>query len=356
MRLIYCPVSTDTRHLVNHYHPHCLFNPIRQMPKLLKPSVNVEYFADSGGYQLYRYNGNGTKRCLVVPAVGIKGGQDLLVIDPRDLCKRYGKLGVKYGFTLDHPLSDEPSKCEFIHNLTKSYRWANYMFQHRSRWCPHTEFLVPLHYSTRDELHQYYDKMSQLSPDGYAFPVRGSFDFYWIIRIACTLSFLYSKGVQKVHMFGSSRKEVIVIGAAAIGIGMFEQVSFDSRTWNTLLFDKRPKYFDPYTLKGKRIQNEKVIEILLPSQLLQTDQYSAVNLNKTQRERLLMLHNAMAISHYAEYMANRAEELNRFKEYLNAQRYLASKKDRLLIAINILEETVSSGYEFVQRWLKWIWK
>ena len=198
--------------------------------------------------------------------------------------------------------------------------------------------------------------MSQLSPDGYAFPVRGSFDFYWIIRIACTLSFLYSKGVQKVHMFGSSRKEVIVIGAAAIGLGMFEQVSLDSRTWNTLLFDKRPKYFDPYTLKGKRIQNEKVIEILLPSQLLQTDQYLTVNLNKTQRERLLMLHNAMAISHYAEYMANRAEELNRFKEYLNEQRYLASKKDRLLIAINILEETVSSGYGFVKRWLKWIWK
>ncbi|GAG09998.1 unnamed protein product, partial [marine sediment metagenome] len=131
---------------------------------------------------------------------------------------------------------------------------------------------------------------------------------------------------------------------------------FDSRTWNTLMFDKLPKYFDPYTLKGKRIQTEKVIDILLPSQILQTEQYSAANLNKTQRERLLMLHNAMAISQYAENMANRAKELNRFKQYLNEHRYLASKKDRLLIAINILEETVNNGYGFVKRWLRWIWK
>jgi hypothetical protein len=198
--------------------------------------------------------------------------------------------------------------------------------------------------------------MSQLSPDGYAFPLRGGFEHYWIIRIACTLSFLYSKGVQKVHMFGSSRKEVILIGAAAIGLGMFEQLSFDSRTWNTLIFDKRPKYFDPHTLKGKRIQTGKAIDILLPSQLLQTDQYSTVNLNKMQKERLLMLHNAMAISQYAEDMANRAKEPNRFRQYLNKQRYLASKKDRLLIAINILEKTVNSGYGFVERWLRWIWK
>lgn len=351
MRLIYCPVSTDKTNLVNYYHPHCLFNPIRQMPMIRNPPPESSYFADSGGYQLYRYKDHDTKNCLVVSSVGIRNGIRLLVIDPLDLCKRYNKLGIKYGFTLDRPLSDQSTRHEFINNLAESYRWACLMYEHRPKLCPDTELLVPLHYSTKSQLHHAFKKMAQLNPDGYAFPVRGRFDLAWLVRIACTLSFLSSMGVQKVHMFGSSRREVIFIGAAALGLQMFEQISFDSRTWNTLVFDKRPKYFDPVTLKGHRIKHEKIIEIITPTMFLAETQI--IKLDLKNRKRLLMLHNALAISKYAEDMAKMARNIDLFKEYIAEQHYCGS---RTKTAIEVMKMSKNLGYDYVQRSLSWIWK
>lgn len=351
MSLVYCPVSTDNNNLVNNYHPNCLFNPIRQMPDIRNSLSGTSYFGDSGGYQLYRYNDHETKRCIVVPAVGIRNGAKLLVIDPLDLCKRYNKLGVKYGFTLDRPLSEESTHTEFINNLTESYGWAHLMYEHRSRLCPNTELLIPLHYSTKNQLHHAFKKMAQLNPDGYAFPVRGCFDFAWLIWIACTLSFLSSMGVQKVHMFGSSRREVIFIGAAALGLQMFEQISFDSMTWNTLVFDKRPKYFDPDTLKGHRIKNEEIIDILTPTRVMTKTQLFPLDI--INRKRLLMLHNALAISQYAEDMAKMARNIDLFKEYLGEQSYCGS---RTKTAIEVLKMSKTKGYKYLQKSLNWIWK
>ena len=180
--------------------------------------------------------------------------------------------------------------------------------------------------------------------------MRGSFDLAWLVRIACTLSFLSSMGVKKVHLFGSSRREVIFIGAAALGLQMFDQVSFDSRTWNTLLFDKRPKYFDTKTLKGYHIKNEKIIDILTPTRLI--TKLKIYPFNSKNRKRLLMLHNALAISQFSDEMARRAKDIDKFKKYISNQCYLASKRDRLLVAIDILNMSVKHGYDFVEKWLR----
>ena len=130
MRLIYAPVSTKHSDLINYYHPHSLFNPVRQNPKFLRSNpikVRTENFADSGGYQLYRFKNDEAKQCIVVPAVRIRNNRNLLVIDPIDLCRRYGEFGVKYGFTLDRPLSDESTQQQFIRNLEDSFRWASFV-------------------------------------------------------------------------------------------------------------------------------------------------------------------------------------------------------------------------------------
>ena len=157
-----------------------------------------------------------------------------------------------------------------------------------------------------------------------------------------------------VHMFGSSRREVIIIGAAAVGLGMFDKISFDSRSWNILMFDKRPTYIDPKTLGRKKLKEEEVIEILIPDQILLAIKHQFANLTLPDKEYLLMLHNAFAISRYAEDMIKRAREIDNFKEYVRQMRYL-STKENLLIAINILVESVENGYGFVQEWLKRIW-
>ena len=69
-----------------------------------------------------------------------------------------------------------------------------------------------------------------------------------------------------------------------------------------------------------------------------------------------MLHNALAISQYAEDMVRRAKDIDEFKKYIGGQRYLRSKRDRLLVAVDILNMAVSKGYELVQKHLRWIWQ
>jgi hypothetical protein len=356
LRLIYTPVSTDNRNLVNQYHPHCLFNPIRQTPHMKSSPENAEYFADSGGYQIYQCKDDPKKRCLVLPGFGIGTHGNLLIIDPLDLCARFRAIGIKYGFTTDHPLSDSPSEGEFDQNLERSFLWAALMFENRSKLCPQTELFIPLHFSTPHELLTYYERMSQLHPKGYAFPVRGNFNLIWILKIAWTLCFLASRGVTKIHLLGSSRREIIILGAAALGLGMFDQISFDSTTWNTLLFDKRPIYFDPTTMKAARVVGQFEVELLLPIQVMKTHPFGGAETSQSGGEKLLMLHNAFAISSYADNMAKRARSPNAFKTYIRNEPHLRRLKTNLLLAINALEESTRKGFDFIVSALEWIWR
>ena len=346
MRLIYTPVSTSSKDLINCLHPNCFFNPVREMPKNINTSGKNEYFADSGGYQIFHYTEKQIKPVIVIPSVGIRNTPNRLVIDPIDLCERFGRLGIKYGFTLDIPLSNEPSEEEFTKNLEESYRWAQLMFQHRYSLCPDTRFLIPLHYSTKDDLHRYFDRMSELNPEGYAFAVRDQFyDLAWNVWVACTLSFLHSKGVQKAHMLGSSREEVIMIGAAALGLRLFKQISFDSRSWNTLRLKGPPWYFDP--VKRQRVY--------LRSDFFQNTYLSKSVLRKTNLGERLMLSNAWAISEQANRTLERAKDIESLKKYIQEHQNLKRKREKILTSISILEGTAERGYGFVERWLGRSW-
>lgn len=356
MSFIYAPVSTHRYHQLNFWHPHCLFNPVRQMPDLRELNVDGEYFADCGGYQLYQYSGSGTKRCLVVPRAKIQNGKDFFVIDPLELCERYGMMGIKYGFTVDQPMSDEQTETEFYLSLKNGHRWAKLMIDYRPKLCPETQLLIPLHFNTKSQLHHCYDEMSTLNPDGYAFAMRGDFDLPWIVRIALTLSFLHSKNVKKVHMFGSSRREVMVIGAAAIGLEMFEQLSFDSRTWNTRIWNgpslEGSKYYDAESNKWKYVGNER-LDIVVPSGMLQDGNLPEIA-DEQLSMQMLMLHNAYSISQQAALMATKAQDLDDYREYIK-ENIGGLMKDRLLQAIQILEDAVCKDYEFVENWMQRYW-
>lgn len=356
MALIYCPVSTSDIDLLNGYHPNCLVNPVRQNPILQSNHPTTKYFADSGGYQLYRYQNHKTKKCIVVSAVGNRTRSKYIVIDPIDLCRKYGQLQIKCGFTLDRPLSDDASNRDFLKYLGDSFNWAEIMFEQRSTLCPSTELFIPLQYSSVDQLHHYFQKMDTLKPNGYAFPVRGSFDLKWLMWITFTLSYLHSMGVKKVHMLGSTRKEIIYVGAVALGLKMFEQVSFDSTSWNTLLFDKRPKHFAPDTLKARYINKDDSIEIIIPEPIAKQIIASKKDLDRKLKEQLIMLHNAFAITRYTQRMEAMAQDINAFQEFIKSQDIPKSRVDRILRAITVLIKTREKGHDFVANWLDWLWQ
>jgi queuine/archaeosine tRNA-ribosyltransferase len=354
MSLIYVPVSTGFTDLVNKYHPNCLFNPVRQNSKNLiqidRPDF-YENFADSGGYQLYSNEFNIDKPSMVMQGVGIKNEADVLVIDPIDLCRCYGELKDKYGFTLDEPISDNLGLNEYSRKRKNSYRWAKLMFNSRNKLCPNTELFVPLHFITKKHLHHYVEKTLDLNPDGYAFPARSRFEQNGLIKISYVLCFLNNKSVKKVHLLGSSRQEVITIAAAAVGLKMFNQISFDSRTWNTAHFNTKPIIIDSKTLRQRKIMTGEKINLFVPKTLLDNSSlYDSQNFKK-----LLVLHNAYAISKYAKNLAEIATDISSLKCHLSFLRLNGKQSERILAAIDVLETYSVKGYGYLEKWLSCIW-
>jgi queuine/archaeosine tRNA-ribosyltransferase len=354
MSLIYVPVSTDYDCLINQYHPHPLFNPIRQdINRLIETKINSlgATFCDSGGLQLVNFEKDPDKPCMVVVGVGIKKQKNLTVIDPIDVCRCYGKLRIKFGFTLDHPMSYVPGIDEYDKKLKNSYRWASFMFNVKEWLCPDTKLLIPLQFSSKAQLHEYFERMEPLQPDGYAFPGRGRWCSAKAITIACTLCYLHSKKVEKVHLLGSSRREIIIIAAAAIGLRMYKQLSFDSRTWNTINFNKKLIVINPGTLSQRKINSARFEDLYLIEPSLRDRLFDLEEDNK----RLLMLHNAYAISQYANGLANIANEIADLKSYLPLLMIRGKGMKRVLTAIGILERYLDNDYGFIEKWLSGIW-
>jgi queuine/archaeosine tRNA-ribosyltransferase len=359
MCLIYSPVSTGSNDLINTYHPNCLFNVTsfsQNFTDNFNHQPNTQIFGDSGGLQFFRSRiGEIKKRYLIVPFRQIKHHKNKTAISPIALCNRYREMDVRFGFTLDSPVLYDASEIEYLYNLERSYEWAKLMLTLRDKMCPKTELFIPLHYCDKLQLHTYFDKMSELNPNGFAFPSGAKSDLYWTIRTACTLCFLSMKQVKKVHMLGSSKRDVIIIGAAVLSMGMFDHVSFDSKTWNTKINNKQPICIHPKTLIQRKLElNFELHElscadsfnhlIMQNSSLYQYDNF-----------KLLMLNNAFAISQYSASLAKFSSTIDDLKNYLPNLSLRGQSKDRSLIGIKILEAYQKKGYGYLEKWLSWIW-
>jgi queuine/archaeosine tRNA-ribosyltransferase len=354
MPLIYVSVSTDYNNPVNQYYPHVLYNPVRQnfdRIKTIQRTNMTVIFADSGGLQLFRYRDSSVKSCIVVPGGKISNTKSRIVIDPIDLCRLYGKIGVNYGFTLDEPLCDNPGPQQYFKELENSYRSAKLMFDFRNKLCPNTKLLIPLHSITKNQLHHYFERMSDLSPDGFAFTARSRFDLKGLIKIALTLCYLHSNGVTMVHLLGSSRQEIIIIGAAAVGLKMFSQISFDSRTWNTGNFNTKTIVIDSETLRQRMIAPGEIINLFVPKKSLYNSSLSGTEHLK----KIILLHNAFAISAYTKKVADIATDITRLKKHLLTMRLSKHRAERILTAIDVLETYSVKGYGYLEKWLSWIW-
>jgi len=358
MRYFFTPAMNAGDILIIQHYGYCFFNPAGWYPKPDKLPIRIGFvcLSDSGGYQLYSRNkdyenGNGSRRCIVIPGVGIKTRKNCLIIDPIDLCRKYGELGIDYGFTLDYPLSDNASEEEYEINLLKSYEWAKLMIGLRDDLCPTTKLLIPLHYCTEQQLRHYFNTMSKLNPDGYAIPVRDTSTWEDMVRIAYALCFLQHKRVKIVHMFGSSRREIIILGAAASGLGMFQQLSFDSTSWNTAIYVLQ--YLDSKTLGLHPVHDIKKVKLNLPESLIEELQSTVID--PALKKKLILLHNVIATSDHANAMLKRAKDIETLKRFIENTPHLSIQRRRLLASIGILHTSMKRGFPYIEKWFGWIW-
>jgi hypothetical protein len=320
--------------------------------------VYPSLLSDSGGFQIYQslskiMNGEKAEKIEIIPGAGIHRRNGVLILDPIDLCEEYGTLDVKCGFTIDIPLV-EASKEEYKDHLIKSYECAEIMFDCRLDFCPDTQLFIPLHFRTKEQLHRYFNKMSTLSPDGFAFPVRDDTSLEYLMKIAYALSFLHAKRVQHVHMFGSCKPEIIVIGAAAIGLEMFKRITFDSSTWDTGR-NNPPKLLKPNTLKQKDIRKLEVYRPTLPKALTQNLKGYKQYLPRSYFYKLILLNNALNVNRLTQKMTEMAEDIEQLKWFIKISADYEPVRAMLLHAIRLLQKASEDGYKYIEKEFDFIW-
>ena len=359
--LKYTPVLSRKDRWILPYIDHGFINSVRSPPtetslqELEQPS---DLISDSGGFQIYKakmglLNGNKTDPVFVIPGAGNQWRDGCQILDPICLCEMYGDLGIKYGFTLDYPIVDGSDE-EYIDHLEKSCECAQMMFECRTRLCPDTKLLVPLQFSNKNQLHKYYDEMSGFCPDGYGFPVRGVTSWDYLLRIVYTLVFLYHKGVRIVHMLGSSKPEIIVIGAVAASLNLFQRVTFDSSTWDTAR-NVPPKYISPDDLTQKDIRRLGSFQAELPERLVDELGTGKKELLRSDFYKLIPLSNIMTINRYTNEMLELSKDLEELKWFVRNHSRFIRTREMLIEVIDILHSGYLHGYPFVEKHFDWIW-
>lgn len=356
--LVYVAVSTDYKSLVNRHYKNVLYNPTRQnFDMLLKKdryekSVN---FGDSGGYMIANCDGSDDKKCKVVIGAGIQIKPDIVIIDPIDLCRKYGQLDIKYGFTLDYPFWEKEIDSEnFSRKLKDSHRWAKSMFEVKERFCPRTELIIPLHFYTKEQLASYYRKMAKLAPAGYAIPACQKRDSEDVIQISYALAYLHDHGIKKVHILGNSYRVVISIMAAAQILGMFETISFDSRTYNNANFISNDYfYLNPMILKKENIvRGETMITHFLPPRLEGHIEFSPDEDFSVAKDKINLI-NAFAIRRYANRFAEKAGNISELKAYLPEAGFNKQEIIKAEVGIDVLNDSKTKGFGYVKRHYNW---
>jgi len=361
MRLFYCPVQTYKKALILLFHPHCFFNSaiLKPTPEMLELArIETEYFFDSGGFQHFTINNNylngkGDKRCTMIEGIGTCQIGNVKIIDPIDLCANYGEFGARFAFTMDLPMITS-SDQEFKNNLSTSFELAKRMFELRPTLCSKTKFLLPLQFDTKEQLHKYFKKMSTLKPEGWAFPGRVYRKWDKNLKVAYILSFLHSKEANTVHILGTSRPGVIILSAAALNLGLFGQISFDSKTWYTPSTTGRFDSIDNRTLKVTPISSYNKIKIIWPKEYKLPLQQHFQSYKVPWEDKLLFA-NVLAIDSFTQSMLKLAANIDNLKKYVETQKYLSKQKDGILGGIDILVAAKKKGYKFIEEQFAWIW-
>jgi len=360
MDLNYYPAVTRYDKIIFENNINCLINPVWSPPTseiLQQLSIYPNLYCDSGGYEIFQImNGlSKTKRFFVIPSGGIYRNKDGLFLDPIDFCRTYGRLKVKSGFTIDYPLVDGSAE-EYTDHLYKSYENAKIMFDCRPKYCPETDLIIPLHFSSKDQLHDYFGNMSILRPNGYSFPVRERTTWKYLMRIAYTLTFLSSMGVQRVHLLGSSKPEIIILCAASLGLEMFDRITFDSSTWRTSR-NFIANILDPENLKQKDIRDleDFSAQARLPENLDQRYIGRPNDLSRSELNKLIILSNVMTINWYTSKMIDYASDIEELKWYAQKNQNLNPKIAMTMDAIDLLQVGSTRGYGFVEKIYEWIW-
>lgn len=350
-QLIYLPVISpyDLKLL-----PHCrtcMLNASRPVPDNCLEHLRRMYFiaCDSGGYQIYTALAQ-NKKVAVGPLLRTNDNDpDILTLGTMDQCAEYGRIKANLGLTIDYPVNFDDSDEVYYEKLFETREATEQMLSVAPYLCPNTELAIALQARNPLEVEHNFCFMFTPKVGTYAYPVRARNEPEDAPGNAFVLSFLHDVGVRSVHFLGSSAPSVIFILAQALGLGMFERVTFDSFTWKQRAHAGF-KYFDPHTLSAIPVAPhtnlrrelakypgvfEKTLGQLDPPKWVLAEKFADT-------------YNIMAIENFKDGVLSIAQE-GELERFLRQFPKYGHRKQHLLEALRLLEESIGHGHEYVSK-------
>ena len=350
-KLIYLPVISpyDLKFL-----PHCrtcMLNAARPVPDNCLEHLRRMHFiaCDSGGYQIYTALAQG-KKVAVGPLLRTNANDpDILTLGTMDQCAEYDRTKANLAMTIDYPVNFYDSDPVYYGKLFESRKATEDMLSVAPYLCPNTELAIVLQPRNPLEVDHSFCFMFTPKVGTYAYPVRARNEPEDALGNAFVLSFLHDVGVRSVHFLGSSAPSVIFILAQALGLGMFERVTFDSFTWKQQAHAGF-KYFEPNTLSAIRVPPhtnlrrelakyqgvfEKTLDRLNPSKWVLAEKWADA-------------YNIMAIENFKDGVLSIAQE-GKLERFLRQFPKYGHRKKHLLEALRLLEESATHGHDYVNK-------
>jgi tRNA-guanine family transglycosylase len=273
---------------------------------------------DSGGFQVLQKEIEG-----LIPTFNMfepmEFSKSRANISPKHVLEIAAQLDPTYLVCLDYPIRKDidPSEFEreFYTKLDLNVDWATTTSLLLPEYgLDHERLLIPVQCYTIDQFEIFWSMLDGLQFGGLSMPIREMPNK----EIVLFLRSMRHKAVQQVHILGSTKTELIAIGAFAAR-HYFDWLSLDATTWfrNALT----QQYQEPTTLKNIKMNPDShfadpTITCGCPWCRCYTSLNDIRDLNYADKCAFLFQHNFWAINHFAEMAYEKAVDFQTYKPFL----------------------------------------
>ena len=275
---------------------------------------------DSGGFQVLTNEIKG-----LIPTFDMfkpmEFSADRANISPRHVLEIAAQLDPTYLICLDYPIRKDIDESEFETEFDTKLDYNVDFATTTSLLLPeygldHERLLIPVQCYTVKQFDIFWSMLDGLQFGGLSMPIREmpNEDIMLFLRS------MRHKAVRRVHILGSTKAEVIAIGAFATR-HHFDWLSLDATTW--LRNAKTQQYQHPLTLKCIKLNPDLVLKD--PNILCDCPwcgYYGSLSdiqaLNYTDKLAILSQHNFWSINHFAKAAYAAAVDLETYKTFLRS--------------------------------------
>jgi hypothetical protein len=324
--------------------------------KDLNKLINKVVSTDSGGLQAFRALKKGKIFIFGTLVKTRLNDPDVFILGIPGQCREYERMNSFLAMCIDLPTRTDDTGLIYWWKLSQSRKARDQMLALAKYICPETRLAIVLQPRNPMEVKNYFCFIFTPLVRRYAFPIRNFRNKPKDqLGNAYVLSFLHHMGIRHVHFLGSNAPPIIFLLAKALSLNMFDEASFDSRTWDQASISGY-RYLNPETLSSVPTKNEGQLN---PNENLRTvlRKYNGLFESALECfnppdwvlvEEWLGICNIRLIERFKDMVLNIAMN-NDLPYFIKQFPKYGKSKEMILEALDLLEESKEYGHDYIEQ-------